>query len=73
MSKAGTVLLIIGVAALAYGGYRYNQDRTVLEIGSLQITANGHQGIPAAAIIGAVILAAAFSLLAIGTRNASRS
>lgn len=73
MKKAGTVLLFIGVAALVYGGYIYNQDRTILEIGSLQITADSHRDIPVPAIIGAIILVAAISLLAIGTRSASRS
>lgn len=42
MKTIGFVLVVLGVLALAYGGISYNRDRTVVDMGSMHVTASEH-------------------------------
>ena len=48
------VLIAIGILALAYGGFTYNREKTVIDIGSLHATATEHHHVPISPIAGAV-------------------
>ena len=42
MKTLGIVLVALGVLALVYGGIDYNRNRTVLQMGSMSVTATEH-------------------------------
>ncbi len=66
MKTIGIVLVALGIIALVYGGINYNKDRTVLDVGSLNITATEHKSIPIPAVAGAVALIGGITLLLFG-------
>ncbi len=65
----GVVLLVLGILALVYGGISYNRDRTILEVGSLEITATERKNVPIPAIVGFVALIGGVALLFAGSRR----
>ena len=52
MKIAGFILVTLGILALVYGGFSYNRQRTVLEVGSIKATATEHHTIPLSPIAG---------------------
>lgn len=71
MKTVGIVLVVVGVLALIYGGINYTQNRTVLQVGSMNITATEHKSIPIPAIIGVIVLVGGAALLVVGKRRIS--
>jgi hypothetical protein len=69
MRIIGILLVVLGVVALVYGGINYNKDRTVLQIGSMNITATEHKSIPVPAVVGVVVLLGGVALLVVGRRR----
>jgi uncharacterized membrane protein YidH (DUF202 family) len=69
MRNIGIVLLVLGALALIYGGISYNRNRTVLEVGSMSVTATEHKTIPIPAIAGVVVLIGGVGLLVAGKRG----
>ena len=60
----GAVLIVLGVAALAYKGFNYKSEETVLQIGSVKATAETEKSvaIPSWAGIAAIVV----GVLAVG-------
>jgi hypothetical protein len=59
----GIVLLVVGLLAIAYGGFSYTKDETAAKIGpvEIQVKEKEHVNIPlwagiGAAVVGAVLL-----------------
>ena len=52
------VLIIAGVLGLAYGGFRYTKDTTVVKLGPLEVSAKEKQtvNVPMWAGVGAVVI-----------------
>jgi hypothetical protein len=71
MKILGILLVILGAIALVYGGISYNKDRTVLEIGSLEVTASEKKSIPIPAVVGVAVLIGGVALLVIDKRRAT--
>jgi hypothetical protein len=69
MRILGIVLVALGVLALVYGGIDYNKSRTVLEVGSVSVTATEHKNIPVPAIVGVIALIGGVALLVGGKRR----
>jgi uncharacterized membrane protein YidH (DUF202 family) len=69
MKILGIVLVALGVLALVYGGIDYNKSRTVLEVGSVSVTATEHKNIPVPAIVGVIALIGGVALLVGGKRR----
>jgi len=69
MKILGIVLVVIGVLALIYGGVTYNKDKTVLQIGSMNVTATEHKSIPIPAVVGVAVLLGGVALLVVGKRR----
>jgi len=69
MKAIGLVLVVVGVLALIYGGINYSRDKTVLQVGSMNITATEHKSIPIPAVAGAVVLIGGVALLVFGKRR----
>lgn len=69
MRTAGIVLVVLGVLALVYGGINYSRNRTVLQMGSMKVTATEHKSIPVPAIAGVVVLIGGAALLLLDRRR----
>ena len=69
MRTIGIVLVVLGVLALVYGGVSYNKNRTVLEVGSMKVTAMEQKSIPVPAVVGVVVLIGGVALLVVGKRR----
>lgn len=63
------VLIVAGLVGLAYGGFSYTKDTTVVKLGSLEISAQEKETInfPLWASIGAIV--AGGVLLVVGSRK----
>ncbi|MBK7368933.1 MAG: DUF3185 domain-containing protein [Candidatus Eisenbacteria bacterium] len=71
MKTLGIVLVVAGVFALAYGGFTYNRERTVIDMGPLQATATEHHRVPISPAIGALALLSGVLLLVVPARKAA--
>jgi uncharacterized membrane protein YidH (DUF202 family) len=69
MKTIGIGLVILGILALVYGGISYNKNRTVLQMGSMSVTATEHKSIPVPAVVGVIVLIGGVALLATGNRR----
>ena len=69
MKAIGFVLVVLGILALAYGGINYNRNRTVLQMGSMEVTATEHESIPVPAIAGVIVLIGGVALLMFDKRS----
>jgi uncharacterized membrane protein YidH (DUF202 family) len=69
MRTIGIVLVVFGALALVYGGINYNRNRTVLQMGSMSVTATEHRSIPVPAVAGVVVLIGGIALLVVGKRR----
>ena len=73
MKTVGIVLVVLGALALIYGGIGYNRDRTVLQMGSMEITASEHRSVPVPAVAGGAVLIGGLLLLGMGYRRSARA
>jgi uncharacterized membrane protein YidH (DUF202 family) len=71
MRSLGIVLVVLGVLALIYGGINYNKDKTVLQIGSMNVTATEKKSIPIPAVAGVAVLIGGVALLVVGKRRSA--
>jgi uncharacterized membrane protein YidH (DUF202 family) len=58
MKTLGIVLVILGIAALAYQGIQYTSREKIIDLGPLQVSADTKKNIPLPPIIGGVALVA---------------
>jgi hypothetical protein len=66
---AGVVLIVVGLAALAYQGVTYTKRETVLDIGPLHATADRQKTLPIPPIVGVVVVVGGVVLLVAGSRT----
>ncbi len=70
MKTLGIVLVIVGIVALVYGGFGYNRQHTLVEVGGIKATATEHKSVPIPPVVGAIALIGGVALLASGRRRA---
>ena len=63
------VLIVLGVAALAYQGFTYTTRETVIDLGPIHATADREKTVPLPPILGITAIAAGVALLVIGSRK----
>ena len=63
LTLAGVVLLVLGLAALAYQGFSYTTRETVLEVGPIHATAETEKTVDIPPIAGVAAVAAGLILL----------
>ena len=68
-SIVGIVLIVLGLAALAYQGINYTTRETVIDIGPVHATAERHRTLPLPPVVGAVALVGGIVLLVTGARK----
>jgi uncharacterized membrane protein len=64
----GIVLIILGVASLAYQRINYTTHKKIVDIGSFQATTSEQKTIPLPPIIGAVALIGGIALILTGRK-----
>jgi hypothetical protein len=69
ISIAGIILIVLGVAALAYQGITYTSRETVLDIGPVQATAERQKTVALPPVLGIVAVAGGVVLLVVGMRK----
>jgi len=69
MAIAGILLIVLGVAALIYGGISYTSRETVIDIGPLQATADRERTLPLPPLVGIAAVAGGIALLVAGVRR----
>ena len=65
----GLVLIVLGLAALAYQGINYTTRETVIDVGPIHATAERHRTLPLPPVLGAVVVAGGVVLLIAGVRK----
>jgi hypothetical protein len=65
----GLVLIVVGLAALAYQGVTYTRRETVLDIGPIHATADRQRTVPLPPVLGIVAVAGGVVLLIAGVRK----
>ncbi len=66
---AGIVLIVLGLAALAYQGFSYTSRETVIDIGPIKATADTRKTVPIPPIAGVVAVVAGIALVFAGRRG----
>ncbi|MDO8680018.1 MAG: hypothetical protein Q7R30_15960 [Acidobacteriota bacterium] len=66
---AGIVLIVLGLAALAYQGFTYTSRETVIDIGPIKATADTQKTVPIPPIAGIVAVVAGVALVVAGKRG----
>lgn len=69
LSLSGLVLIVLGLAALAYQGITYTTRETVIDIGPIHATADREKTVPLPPVFGIVAVIGGVVLLAAGGRT----
>ncbi len=69
LGLAGIVLIILGIVSLVYKGITYTTREKVIQIGSLQATAERQKEIPLPPFLGVVSLVGGITLLVVAARR----
>jgi uncharacterized membrane protein HdeD (DUF308 family) len=65
----GLLLIVVGLAALAYQGFTYTSRERVLDIGPIHATADREKTVPLPPVLGIVAVAGGIALVVVGVRN----
>jgi hypothetical protein len=68
LTIVGVMLIVIGLAALAYQGVTYTTRETVLDVGPVHATADRQKTLPIPPLVGVVAVAGGVVLLVAGAR-----
>ena len=69
LAMIGAVLIVFGLAALAYQSISYTSRETVIDIGPVHATADRQKTLPLPPIVGGVAVAGGVVLLIAGMRK----
>jgi UDP-N-acetylmuramyl pentapeptide phosphotransferase/UDP-N-acetylglucosamine-1-phosphate transferase len=56
MKLAGVILMLVGVAALIYGGFSYTTHKKAVDVGPIQVESTHHHHVPLPPILGVAFL-----------------
>jgi hypothetical protein len=65
----GLLLVVVGLAALAYQGVTYTSRDTVLDIGPLHATTEREHTVPLPPVLGMAAIASGVALMIVGVRR----
>jgi uncharacterized membrane protein HdeD (DUF308 family) len=61
----GLVLVIVGIVALAWGGISWTREKTVVDLGPIEATAEERETIPLPPVLGVISLVGGILLLVV--------
>ena len=64
------VLIILGIAGLAFGGFSFTHKEKVLDLGPIQASADKKESLPIPPILGALAIVGGVVLVATSARRA---
>ena len=65
----GIILIVVGIIALAYGGFTYTKREKVIDAGPLQGSADKEHTVPFPPVLGGLCLAGGIVLVIVGSRK----
>ena len=68
----GAALVVIGLVSLLWGGFRWTENKTVVDIGPVKATAEEHKTLPIPPVVGALLLVGGIIVLVVPTRRRIR-
>lgn len=68
MKALGVVLIVVGVLALAYGGFTYTHQKKVVDLGPIQASKKETSTVPLPPILGVVAIIGGGILLVTGKK-----
>jgi len=68
MRALGIILIVLGVLALAYGGFTYTREKKVVDLGPIQASRKETNTVPLPPILGVVAIIGGGVLLFTGKR-----
>jgi uncharacterized membrane protein YidH (DUF202 family) len=69
MKLIGICLIVLGVLALAFGGFNYTTRERVVDLGPLKVDADKEHSLPIAPIAGVAALVGGIVLVVVGTKS----
>ena len=68
----GLVLVVVGLVSLLWGGFRWTQNKTVIDIGPVKATTEEHKTLPIPPVVGGLLLLGGIFVLVVPGRHAVR-
>jgi uncharacterized membrane protein len=65
----GIILIVIGIIALAYGGFSYTQREKVIDAGPLQVSTDKEKRVSFPPLLGGLCLVGGIVLVVIGSKK----
>jgi uncharacterized membrane protein HdeD (DUF308 family) len=69
MKLIGIALIVVGVLALAFGGFSYTTRERVVDIGPVKVDADKEHTMPIAPIAGVAALVGGIALVMVGSKT----
>ena len=66
---AASLLVIVGLVSLLLGGFRWTENKTVIDVGPVKATAEEHKALPIPPIIGGLALVGGILLFVVPTKR----
>ena len=68
MKLVGILLIVVGVVALALGGFSYTKREKAIDLGPLEVTTEQKKTVPLSPIVGLVAVGAGVVLVVTGSK-----
>jgi uncharacterized membrane protein YidH (DUF202 family) len=69
MKLTGIILIILGVAALIYGGFSYTSKKKAVDMGPIQIEKSEHHTLPVPPLLGVIAILGGGALVYLGVKQ----
>ena len=69
MKIVGVLLIILGVAALIYGGFTYSTTKKAVDMGPIQIDKKENHSVPLPPVLGVIAILGGGALLYFGAKK----
>jgi uncharacterized membrane protein YidH (DUF202 family) len=69
MKIAGIVLIVLGVLALAYGGFSYTREKKVIDLGPVEATTRTRETVPVPPLLGVAAIVGGVAVMIMSARK----